>query len=409
MLGLAGALGCGASTQTEAATGGDAAGRFGDAVGGGPLDGAADVSRAPGDGTSPRSSPDGARAGSDVLATTDDVARPAARVTALAPCEGPAPPIPAGALGPIRPTTGPGRHHAAACGRVVWATPDGGLRLVDARARAPQDLLPSGSGAAWPDVDGPVAVATVGEPPQVVAFRLDTGAVELLDPTGSAQRRPRISAARVVWEDERGSGARLRWLDRATGALGWVADGPAEQRFAALVGDRVVWTDLREDADGVWTGDGSDQADLWSAVGGGAAAPLVQAPFKQAFPEVAGDDLIWLDWRNVLHDARGQPRPEPKLAAFEVWRGSMAGGAVLDAAPIAVVMGGVYAGLPTIAGGWVAWAHADGDSHAVTGVQLALGKVVRLSPEGLDADAPALAIGALLFRGGPDLIARALP
>ncbi len=313
-------------------------------------------------------------------------------------------------LGEVRESIGPGRHHAAHCGVIVWASPGGGLRLHDLVTRVTLMLIADGADVRWPDVHEDVIVFTDGDPPQVIMRTDQTNSK--LEPTGKPQLRPRISKRWIAWEDERDGVAQIRLVDRKTGIPKWADKSQADQRFVALSGDLVVWTDFRdEDLDGVFNGDGSDLADIYGIVGG-TAKPLVAEKGKQAFADVDGDRIIWLDWREWPLDQEGQPRPQPKLQAFEVYRGTIAQWEVAGAEPFGKVNQGSYSGLPTIAGSWVAWVSGK-NGLRVFGNKWDAEQIPwrdhLLSPEDVDATVPLLLPDRLTFQAADQLHVSPLP
>lgn len=316
-------------------------------------------------------------------------------------------------IGKIRSAEGPGRHLGTHCGEIVWASPQGGLRVVELVHGKIQVLLPDelDLDVRWPDAHEGIYVFTIGDPPQVRLLDPVLGEV-IPEATDAAQKRPRVSGSQVVWEDERDGQSQIRRLDRATGDLSWVDSSDADQRFPALHDDGVVWTDFRDDDEnGLWDGDGSDDTDLWASFGD-VSGPLVQAAHKQAFAEIQGDRIVWLDWRNVAHDEQGHPRPEPKLKnPFEIWQGEVAGGALADDRPFGVIELATWSALPSIFGDWVAWASGPPEAVRVMGkrweTELAA-PATQLTPDGLITDSPLIAPATLAYRNGDTLELTAL-
>ncbi|MFT7624439.1 MAG: hypothetical protein ACI9WU_003627, partial [Myxococcota bacterium] len=151
--------------------------------------------------------------------------------------------------GDVRSPDGPGRNHASSCGLLVWATPAGGLSARDLTDSDGEVLVlvAAGANARWPSLLDTTVVFSAGTPAQVMTYDLSTGSAAVLDPGPGRQLRPRISAGRVAWEDERSGLAQARSLDRSTGDVVDLDPTSADQRFVALRGDDVVWTDFRED------------------------------------------------------------------------------------------------------------------------------------------------------------------
>ena len=328
--------------------------------------------------------------------TEPDTGAPVVDLQCAAPPTGP--PL---LLGAVRTTAGPGTHHTGSCNGVVWVADDGALRSYRLSDASTIDLLDATLGAQWPHQSGDSIVVSIGEPPQVALLSAVDGTWSLLEETGGPQLRPRLSPELVVWEDERGAVAQLRVFNRQTGLLSWVDSSDADQRFAAVDGGRIVWTDLRdEDANGRFDGDRTDLADLWSNDDeNGKAQQLVAGPGKQAFPALDGDVLVWADWRSAPVDENGHPRPEPKFSRYEI-RIAVAGASGSDGVFLGTVYGGTATGLPTVAGGRVAWV-SDGRTRvkSVTGSHLyeAFGEY------------PVLTADSLMLVAGPELQLHAPP
>ncbi|MFT7622337.1 MAG: hypothetical protein ACI9WU_001510, partial [Myxococcota bacterium] len=197
--------------------------------------------------------------------------------------------------------------------------------------------------------------------------------------------------------------AQARSLDRSTGDVVDLDPTSADQRFVALRGDDVVWTDFREDEDGRYDETGYDAADLHGLLGG-VATPIVRAPFKQAFAEVAGEQIVWLDWRNYPHDEAGYPRPEPKFAFFDIRGGLLGQSELQETFHLGQVAQGTLDGLPTLTGGAVAWASGKAHNVHVLAAQFAPDQVGVDLTVGFDvADTPLLLDTHLVFRAGEAL------
>lgn len=314
-----------------------------------------------------------------------------------------------GALGDVLVSEDPGAPHAADCGRVVWATPAGGLRLADLQSGAVWTLASDGAGADWPSLAGTQLVYAAGTPPQIYYRDLATASPGVaVDLSGHPQLRPRVAGGRIAWEDERTGHAQVRVATVGGQDAERIDPSDADQRFVALDGDRVLWTDFRdEDLNGVWDGDGGDQADIWTWTADGTVTPIVQAQWKQAFPELEGDRVVWLDWRDVPHDENGYPQPQPKLDAFGIFTGVIADGVIAAPQKFGNVKLGSYAGLPSLSNGWVAWVSDD----RVYGSQIAAQpwSVQALTPHGIVARAPVMTEDRLVFRVDAELHQAPLP
>ena len=89
----------------------------------------------------------------------------------------------------------------------------------------------------------------------------------------------------------------------------------SEQSYPHIHGDRVIWTDFRNDPQGVYT----DFADPFENNGDIFGYDLTldeefvvtNDPSKQLRPAIEGEDVVWLDWRGI--------NPEPKYSEFQVY------------------------------------------------------------------------------------------
>jgi hypothetical protein len=288
----------------------------------------------------------------------------------------------------------PGSRYTATCGRVFFATADGGLRSLEPD-QSTRDWLAAGSGVRWPDGAGNRVAFAYGSPPQVHVLNLESGVIAPVDPTDTPQLRPRVSATSVVWEDERSGYAQV-WRRDEDGAAIAVDPSTADQRFLAMSGGRVVWTDFRaEDDDGRWSGDGGDSADLWVADSDGARA-LVVAPHKQAFADLDGDQMVWLDWRNIDHDEDGHPQPEPKLGNFQIYWASING--ALKPEIVKQVFGGSYRALPSLGSGLIAYSGATFAGGASTvHVVSPMGEELSIVGVGIQGDLPMIGLNSLVY------------
>jgi hypothetical protein len=263
-----------------------------------------------------------------------------------------------------------------------------------------EELVDAAANVQWPQVHHDTVVYVAGSPPQVHLLDRLSGTTTVLSPTNSPQKRPRISATAVAWEDEGGTFAQVIRYDRSSGVTTTVDPSGADQRFIALSDQGLVWTDFRdEDPNQRWDGDGNDQSELYGHMTGHSPTALVTAPWKQAFPDIDGSRLIWMDWRDVQYDDASLPQPQPKLSHFYVYQGTLKDGSVTES-PLAEVQLGSYEGLPTIAGDWVAWA----EDEQIAGLRLGSSEVIALSEVKSGADLPVLSSQGLVFRIGEETL-----
>jgi beta propeller repeat protein len=103
-------------------------------------------------------------------------------------------------------------------------------------------------------------------------------------------------------------------LEDMSTAMALVSD-LSEQSYPHIHGDRVIWTDFRNDPEGTY----NDFADPFENNGDIYGYDLTldeefivtNDPSKQLRPTIEGEDVVWLDWRGI--------NPEPKYSEFQVY------------------------------------------------------------------------------------------
>jgi hypothetical protein len=124
----------------------------------------------------------------------------------------------------------------------------------------------------------------------------------------------------------------------ATQAVTPLATGAAQQRFADISATHVAYTDFVEDPDGRYDGTNDDLADLGLYERATSSITRRVSPGKQAFPMLmSGTTVGYLNWDWV------EIHPEPKLGAYHLRAGSIAGDPAGDVEIARVVSsGGAY-------------------------------------------------------------------
>jgi beta propeller repeat protein len=271
-------------------------------------------------------------------------------------------------------------------GSAASAPDASGDTAADAAADVPVDLAPEVAPPDVPDAPLEVLNVPVGatacclsqaagrlawaEDGDIFFYDLATASKALLHPSEGTQTDPVLVGDRLVWADDRGGdfdiyimdltdlvsellvggpgdqtapsfdGVRVVWLDRPVGAQAsetevWaltvdgdsphmqLTDDSAEQSFPHVNGDRVVWTDFRNDPDGMYMdpqGTAENNGDIMGYdFAAGAPFIVTENPGKQLRPAIEGDSVVWLDWRE---DDEGDPigvQPEPKYHNFKVY------------------------------------------------------------------------------------------
>jgi hypothetical protein len=145
------------------------------------------------------------------------------------------------------------------------------------------------------------------------------------------------------------------WLyDATTGVSQSIFSGPAEQRFADVSPQYVVATDFSEEGpDGKYDGQ-DDLADIVVFDRATGTVTKREAELKQAFPMIVNDSLLaYLAWPLV--------HPEPKLVAYEIRAGRIAGPVAEDEKIADVVLMTTEPVRPSTANGMIEWiANPDG-------------------------------------------------
>ena len=244
---------------------------------------------------------------------------------------------------------------------------------------------------------------------------LSTGKSEMVAQHPSYQTDPALSGDVVVWADDRGGdqdiwmlnlsggeptllfgapgdqdapsidGTRVVFVHRATAPYSdkeadiWMIDlvdasmakaltsDLSEQSYPHIKGDRVVWTDFRNDPQGVYT----DFVDPFENNGDIFGYDLdedlgflvTDDPSKQLRPISDGDDLVWLDWRGI--------NPEPKYSEFQVYTRTISPDKVLGAERLVAWSSWETPELwqrPSVLGGVVAWIGVPEEESFASGV-----------------------------------------
>ncbi len=281
---------------------------------------------------------------------------------------------------------------------------------------------------------------------------LTTGAETVLAPASESPRRPTIAGDVIAWEAMDGATAIVRvrtagatftvsgpfdhagearaaadavvftgWrsadpvgdtdvfvVDAVTRAARLVLGGPGQQRFADISRGAIAATDFSEDPDGTFNDNETDLADV--VLFDRATSQVTRRPRtgKQAFPMIASPTRLgYLDWATV--------HPEPKLAAYVLRVGDMAGPAEADVTLATVTDASGQYVLPSGRNGVIEWVQRPmGASPALFKAPADLSSPAAAVPglDGLELFAPALAASFTLLgtraSGSTDVVLTAI-
>ncbi len=143
--------------------------------------------------------------------------------------------------------------------------------------------------------------ATVGPDGEIYLVEIETGEKRRVTSDGHAKRNPAISAKYLAWIDDR-SGAELTdgsrrstgdifVLDRASGEERRITESPALRYALRISGNRLVWMDKRNEADGHYTSFDIYAYDLSTDE----EIPIAAKPGAQKWPVIDGDMVVWSD------------------------------------------------------------------------------------------------------------------
>ena len=133
----------------------------------------------------------------------------------------------------------------------------------------------------------------------------------------------------------------------STAALVAVATGPGQQRFADVSSTHVAWSDFSEGANGVFSADGNDAANIVVLDRATQKVAVRDEPGKQAFPMLGAEGkLAYLDW--------GLVHPEPKFSTYDLKIGDV-GGALAQDALVEHITAQIPYIRPIARGGYVEW------------------------------------------------------
>jgi beta propeller repeat protein len=225
----------------------------------------------------------------------------------------------------------------------------------------PSESFEIGQDACCLSVSGDRAVWAEGG--ELWMHTFSTGATEVIAEHEATQTDPVLSGDIVVWADDRGGDQDLWMMDLTVGTPALLFEAPgdqdapsldgtqlafvhrveaphtdkeadvwllnledpaaagalvsdfSEQGYPHVSGDRVIWTDFRNDPEGVYT-DFADPAENNGDIYGydltlDEEFIVTNDPSKQLRPAIEGEDVVWLDWRGI--------NPEPKYSEFQVY------------------------------------------------------------------------------------------
>jgi hypothetical protein len=206
---------------------------------------------------------------------------------------------------------------------LVYVAKGGALVLRDLTTRAETTIAEAADSPRRPTIAGDVIAWEAGSSVRVRANGTTTTIAGAFVAAGEPRAGGRIVAFTAWLAAPPNGDTDVLVYDVDAAAISAGIGGPAQQRFADTDGVRVAATDLSEDPDGRYDGDGTDLADI--AVFDRTTQALVKRamPGKQAFPMLAaGDRVAYLSWNEV--------HPEPKLVEYVLRSGTIAADPATD-------------------------------------------------------------------------------
>jgi len=213
---------------------------------------------------------------------------------------------------------------------VVWAE-DGDIWGLDRKTNTQKVLVAHEADQTDPVIDGSFVVWSDNRNGDydLYVLNLETDDISSLVIADGDQHSPSMSEGRVVYVDQPMEGGAILsnrvqadiWLvsmDKPDEYAPLVQDS-SEQRYPMIHGDRVVWSDFRNDAEGHYiTGQGVNlnNGDVYGYDLAEETEIIVTVnEHKQLRPAVHGNTVVWLDWRN----AQIGIEPLPKYDAFGLY------------------------------------------------------------------------------------------
>ncbi|HTY52649.1 MAG TPA: PKD domain-containing protein, partial [Methanomicrobiales archaeon] len=245
--------------------------------------------------------------------------------------------------------------------RIVWQdSNDNNLRLFDLSTGIETELTAGSNQHTLPVIDGPLVawLENPFAPYQVTLLNLTAGTTRILSASGYS---PDISGDRVIWQDSGGTPG-IALFNSADGSQGMVVTGPSDQTQPAISGDmvtwvngssseqiygkslstgdetlvaqtscsnppciidtaisgnRVAWSDYRDDFD----------RDLYFTDSGSLVEKLVaDYPVDQTSPAIDGDRIVWMNGTDLwLGDLTGANPSVPITAGSGNYRPKISG------------------------------------------------------------------------------------
>jgi beta propeller repeat protein len=202
---------------------------------------------------------------------------------------------------------------------------------------------------------------------------LTVGTPSLLFGAPGDQDAPSIDGTRVVFvhravaphSDKEADIWMIDLEDTSTAAA--LTSDTSEQSYPHIHGDRVIWTDFRNDPQGVYT-DFADPLENNGDIYGydltlDEEFVVTNDPSKQLRPTIEGEDVVWLDWRGI--------NPEPKYSEFQVYVRTVSPEMVLGPERLIAWSSWETPGLwqrPSVLNGVVAWIGMPEEGEFKTGV-----------------------------------------
>jgi len=255
---------------------------------------------------------------------------------------------------------------------LVYVATDGSLHLADLGGSHDEvlDVGPArrptlaGETVAWEATEGGASVV-----------RVRHGADPLVTFKGGEPRAARDGVVFTRWisADANGDTDVLLYVPSTKQTI-TVAAGPGQQRFADVSDELVALTDFSEDPDGRFDGNATDLADIAIFDRATSVLTVRKRAGKQGFPLLPGGKaLVYHDWASI--------HPQPKLEAYELWRGTVDAAVSADSRLVAVETQPPYV-RPAGRGGVIEWVARDATGIALFRAPV-FGTPVRVS--GLDA------------------------
>jgi beta propeller repeat protein len=158
---------------------------------------------------------------------------------------------------------------------------------------APPEVLTVEVGAAACCLSQSAGRIAWAEDGDIFFFDRATDSKVLLHPSKGIQKDPVLVGDRLVWSDDSGGDFNIHIMDLNKLESEVLAEGPGDQTSPTFDGTRVVWLDRPSGAQ-------ASETEVWAVTVDGDAEPmqLTDDVAEQSFPHVSGDRVVWTDFRN---------------------------------------------------------------------------------------------------------------